>query len=157
MKKNLIYSFIMFTILVLVGIFIINSTYNETDINCQSRTILHDGQNVLTMKSVLHINKDDNFFDIFLTFSQRDSVSDSYHRVVNFSYDKDRDVYQMFSDVTNDNTMSREIRNKLNDMLPDFFLMPQRGLRMKINRLKNGNYVIMNDRLPVFLCMPVAS
>lgn len=63
----------------------------------------------------------------------------------------------MFSDVTNNNTMNRNVRNKLNDMLPDFFLMPQRGIRLKINRLKNGNYTILNDRLPVFLCMPVAN
>lgn len=157
MKKSLIYSLTLFSILVLVTIFVFRLMYNETDINCQSRTIMHDGQNVLTIKSVLHINNDDNFFDIFLTFGQQGSSSENFHRVVNFNYDKDQDVYQMFSDVTNDNTMTRDIRNKLNDMLPDFFLMPQRGIRLKINRLKNGNYIILNDRLPVFLCMPVAS
>lgn len=85
------------------------------------------------------------------------SSEENFLRVVNFNYDKNKDIYQMFSDVTNDNTMNRDVRNKLNDMLPDFFLMPQRGIRLKINRLKNGNYTILNDRLPVFLCMPVAN
>lgn len=157
MKKNLTYSLTIFSVLVLAGIALIRSMHNETDINCQSRTILHDGQNVLTMKSVLHISKNDNFFDVFLTFRQQGSSEENFHRVVNFNYDKNKDIYQMFSDVTNDNTMNRDVRNKLNDMLPDFFLMPQRGIRLKINRLKNGNYTILNDRLPVFLCMPVAN
>lgn len=157
MKKSLIYSLTLFSVIALAGIIIIQSMHNQTNINCQSRTILHDGKNVLTIKSVLHINKDNNFFDMFLTFSEQGSSSEKFHRVVNFNYDKNNDIYQMFSDVTNDNTLSQDTRNKLNDMLPDFFLMPQRGIRLKIDRLKNGNYMILNDRLPVFLCMTVAS
>jgi len=130
---------------------------DKPDINCQARTIIHDGNNVLNIKTILHMQDDDNFFELFMTYTKPSMPGQKFHRVVNFSYDKEGDIYKMFSDVTNDNALPLATRNELNDLVPDFFLMPQRGLRFKIDKTKSGNVVIINDRLPVFVCMPIDS
>lgn len=129
-----------------------------SEINCQARTVIHNGDHVISLKTVLHMDDDDNFFELLISYvTPHQAEPLKIHRVVNFSYDREDDIYKMFSDVTNDNVLAPSVRNELNDLLPDFYLMPQRGLRFKIDKTSNGNYVILNDRLPVFLCVPIES
>ncbi|TNV20465.1 hypothetical protein FH968_10705 [Buttiauxella sp. B2] len=157
MKKSLVYTLVGFTMLVMITLITTWYKTNTANINCQARTVLHDRDNTLNIKTILHMSPGDNFFELFMTFTTPPLLPEKFHRVVNFSYDKDGDVYKMFSDATNDNALPPAVRNSLNDLVPDFYLMPQRGIRIKIDKTKNGNYLILNDRLPVFLCVPIAS
>jgi hypothetical protein len=147
----------LFLVLIIASLAWPINRLSKPDINCQARTVIHNSDSSINLKTVLHTSSNHNFFELLITYTNSREESQKIHRVVTFSYDRDGDIYKMFSDATNDNALSPSVRNELNDFLPDFYLMPQRGLRLKIDKTKNGNYIILNDRLPVFLCIPIDS
>lgn len=131
-------------------------TKRQDDIYCHATSYIYnnDMSQELRMNALLHIDGNDNYFDINMSLiDTRDNTrSKEIQRIINLSVNRDGNTYTFFSEPGAQNFIPSDIRNKLNDFIPDFFLIPYRGIKLRFIQ-SSDNYVILIDRFPLLYCI----
>lgn len=128
----------------------------QEEIYCHATSYIYNNNmsQALKMNILLHINRNDNYFDINMSLINTidNTRSKEIQRIINLSFDRDGDTYTFFSEPGAQNFIPSTIRNTLNDFIPDFFLVPYRGIKLRMIR-SSENYIILIDRFPLFYCI----
>jgi hypothetical protein len=148
--------FFLAIVIILITTTVYSITKKNISLVCKATTFIYDEnpEKSLKVDAILHMDGDDDYFEIGLFYNDKytgDKLIE-IHRIINFSYRRTGNSFTLFSEPSTDTMLTANIRNVLNNYLPDFFLISYRGIKLQIIDVNSDSHVVLVDRFPVFYC-----
>ncbi|AKJ42306.1 hypothetical protein [Pragia fontium] len=125
--------------------------YQKDNFSCDGRFYIKNNRDVLDLNVHYRFNAGVGLVESqgeFIPYNGEPARPIKIH--IKFSYHQDGDKMFLISENTNPNQQDITL---LNQLLPDFFLIRNRGINMHIYPQGQEGYVFSGDKIPYFLCL----
>ncbi|AKJ41380.1 Uncharacterised protein [Pragia fontium] len=124
--------------------------YQNDHFSCESNLQVLYKNNLLNV--VLHYSFEggDGELEVTGNLSESGKVAANINRKINFSYQHENNVFTFSSKESFDN--NPRLVELLRPLVLDFFLRKDTGYKIKIHRLKTGDYIFESNNIPNYYC-----
>lgn len=127
----------------------LNERYNEGYFSCTSSVTLIRDDNTLNVDLHYSFSDGSGVVETSGAISSPDGSKVEIARKFNFSYERDGHDYIFISEKGYKKPLDTPL---FNPVIPDFYLLSNRGLSVKIYKQKPGGYVFVTNNIPLFYC-----
>lgn len=130
-------------------LFKVYSSFKRDYFSCESHFTINKNNN--TIRAIVYHRFTGNKGDLEYSFtlSHEGVKIGEIHRSITFSFQREDNTYILVSNETLKNT---NIINLFNPYIPDFYLIRDRGVKVDVRRLKNGDFVFFTNNIPLGIC-----
>jgi hypothetical protein len=151
-KKNkllaIIFALVALSFLVVHAVY----TYRADHFSCVSRIIYFKGNTKLTVQVKFYFDGGNGIFGSLGEYGEIGEEGRGIAQTMTFNYIRRGSEIVM---ISTQSTLSDSQILFLNNMVPDFYLRKDRGLRLRLFRQGDKGYVFMNNDIPSFICTGV--
>lgn len=151
MNNKRTYTLFSFACLIaLVPFFVwLYESYSAKQFSCVTHLIIHKDNKSVSIDENYTFRGKDGVIETSGIFTDSDGTKTAISRKFDFSYTRQGNEYTLLS---NESIEDRQQWMLLGSLIPDFFVLRNRGVTVTIKQQKHDGYVFLMDDVPIYYC-----